>query len=231
MGSGDAAFASGNLPRTIPIFPLTGVLLLPRGRLPLNIFEPRYLNMTSDALGRGRIIGMVQPVVPRNDLMSPSGAEDETDEPAVYTTGCAGRIVSFAETGDGRFLITLEGVNRFRVAEEVDMRRGYRRVRTDYAPFRWDREADTDAVVNRERLLATLGEFAGAKRIEADWSQIKAASDVALVTTLSMLCPFEPGEKQALLECPGSGERADLLIALMQLAGHPFDATGAQARH
>lgn len=199
-----------SLPRELPIFPLTGVLLLPGARLPLNVFEPRYLNMVEDALGHGRMIGLVQPVAASEE--SPEG------EPPVYEIGCAGRIASFAETGDGRFVITLLGVCRFQIDDELSLHRGYRRVRAEYAPFADDVLGEDTGVPGRDALLATTGEFFRAREIEADWNSLTSADDTALVTTLAMVCPFEPREKQALLECAGTAERAEMLIGLMNLA-------------
>ncbi|MSO92310.1 MAG: peptidase S16 [Rhodospirillales bacterium] len=220
----DAASTSGSsaLPDVLPIFPLTGVLLLPRGRLPLNIFEPRYLNMTEDALGAGRVIGMVQP--------AEAGGESTAENPEVYKIGCAGRMISFAETGDGRFLLTLLGVSRFRIASELGVTRGYRRARASYASYAGDREEDSERIADRERLLAAVRGFFKAKEIKAEWKPITESVDEALVTTLSMVCPFDPGEKQALLECNGLRARAELLTVIMELAvrGGNSEATGAR---
>src|SRR5271169_5086480 len=149
------------LPAILPIFPLTGVLLLPRGRLPLNIFEPRYLAMTRDALAGERLIGMVQPSDPRV----------AGDNPAVYQTGCAGRITSFSETDDGRFLITLTGVSRFRIKEELPLLSGYRRVVADWQDFAADRDADA-AGFDRGRLVAGLRSFFTQRQVQADWDAI-----------------------------------------------------------
>ena len=220
----DAASTSGSsaLPDVLPIFPLTGVLLLPRGRLPLNIFEPRYLNMTEDALGAGRVIGMVQP--------AEAGGESTAENPEVYKIGCAGRMISFAETGDGRFLLTLLGVSRFRIASELGVTRGYRRARASYASYAGDREEDSERIADRERLLVAVRGFFKAKEIKAEWKPITESVDEALVTTLSMVCPFDPGEKQALLECNGLRARAELLTVIMELAvrGGNSEATGAR---
>jgi hypothetical protein len=204
--------ALDDLPGEIPIFPLPGALLLPGGRLPLNIFEPRYLAMTEDSLGAGRMFGMVQgdPALPRTSL----GAQ-------TYRTGCLGRISSFSETEDGRLLITLTGVIRFRIAEELEMRRGYRRVRADYAPFRDDlAEPGRTPRVDRAALLAALRPYFRARGIEANWEAIEATGDAMLVTTLCMVCPFDVREKQALLEAEGAEARAGMLIALMQMDSH-----------
>lgn len=201
-----------DLPATLPIFPLGGVLLLPEGRLPLNIFEPRYLAMVEDALGAGRMIGMIQPIE--------APAARPGAEPAVYETGCAGRIVSFAESGDGRFLITLTGVCRFRVARELEGRRGYRRVAPDWTAFRTDveRDASQPLNINRPKLLAALRAYLTHNEMEVDWTAIEGTPDTALAIVLPMSCPFEPREKQALLECPTPAARAQMLVALMEMA-------------
>src|SRR4051812_23123661 len=154
------------LPEVLPIFPLIGVLLLPRGRLPLNIFEPRYLAMTRDAMGAERMIGMIQPADP-ND---PGG------NPPVYRTGCAGRITSFSETEDGRFLITLTGIARFDVKEELPLLRGYRRVATEWSSYRGDLDPEEDDI-DRERLLAVLKVFFKVHGIAADWDTIRQTPD------------------------------------------------------
>ena len=209
-----------DLPGVIPVFPLAGVLLLPHGRLPLNIFEPRYLAMTLDALATpSRLIGMIQPTEP----------EAPGRPPNLYDTGCAGRIASFSETDDGRYLITLAGVCRFKIAEEVAMHNGYRRVVPRFAPFSGDLAQEANYALDRERLGKALKRYFAANSIAADWRSMSDASDDRLVTTLAMICPFEPREKQALLETPEAGERARLLIALLEMAA----AGGGQdnARH
>ena len=204
----------------LPIFPLTGVLLLPRGRLPLNIFEPRYLAMTRDALGGDRLIGMVQPSDPTTS----------DPNPPVYPTGCAGRITSFAETDDGRFLITLTGTCRFRIREELPLLEGYRRVVPDWHEFARDVEADDEISFDRERLVRGLRSYFQQHQISADWDAITSVPGERLVTTVAMTCPFDPSEKQALLEASGLEERARLLTAIVEMAAmkHPSEATGAR---
>jgi Lon protease-like protein len=197
------------LPRQIPIFPLTGVLLLPRGRLPLNIFEPRYLAMTRDALAGQRLIGMIQP----------ERASDEgVYQPPVFRTGCAGRIIQFGETPDGRYLITLSGLIRFDVASELPLKEGYRRVVPDYAPYRGDLDRAPPGQVDRSHLLAALKRYFERRQIGADWSAIEQAADEQLVTVLAMMCPFHPGEKQALLEAPDLARRCETMIALLEMS-------------
>jgi Lon protease-like protein len=203
------------LPAEFPVFPLPGALLLPRGRLPLNIFEPRYLAMVEDSLGAGRLFGMVQP-----DPQQPESA----GEPGLYRIGCLGRLTAFSETDDGRFLITLRGLLRYRIVEEVAGRRGYRRVRADLAPYREDLEESSAPVgVDREALLAALRGYFARRNFEANWDVVRRMPDAALVTTLSMTCPFEPAEKQALLEAQTDAERAPILLALLQMGAAETD--------
>ena len=215
------------LPEILPIFPLTGVLLLPRGRLPLNIFEPRYLAMTRDALGGERVIGMVQPHEPQDDNRGRGG-----ENPPVYPIGCAGRITAFAEADDGRYLITLTGVSRFRIIEEYPLLSGYRRVRPDWAPFGRDLEPDGASDFDRERLVRGLRAFFTQQGLNADWEAIEKAPFEQLVTSISMLCPFPPSEKQALLEAADLGDRAQLLTALVEMAAiKPTAEEGSGTRH
>ncbi|MCH8998641.1 MAG: LON peptidase substrate-binding domain-containing protein [Proteobacteria bacterium] len=211
------AFQPGfdDLPRVVPIFPLPGVLLLPGGRLPLNIFEPRYLAMVRDALSGERTIGMIQPCAEAPDV----GAA------RVYETGCAGRITAFSETDDGRYLITLTGTIRFDVGRELPPIEGYRRVVADYGRFRGDLEEEASEI-DRERFLETLGCYFEANGIEGDWTAIGEAGDAALVTSLAMICPFGAPEKQALLEAMSLPERARTMTAIMEMAVHePGGAT------
>jgi len=203
---------SDALPAEIAVFPLSGALLLPEGRLPLNIFEPRYLALIEDSLATGRMFGMVQP-----DPAAPRGEAG----PGLYQVGCLGRLTSFAETEDGRFLVTLTGMTRFRVAEELEMRRGYRRVRADYSGFAADLDtAAPPPVIDRPALEAALRPFFKARGIEANWTAIEQTADLALVLTLAMVCPFEVPEKQALLEAATPTDRAAMLIALLQMGAH-----------
>lgn len=198
------------LPEEIAVFPLSGALLLPRGKLPLNIFEPRYLAMTLDSLANGRMFGMIQP-----DARLPRG---ETG-PGLYRIGCLGRLSSFSETDDGRLLITLTGLIRFRILEELPLHAdGYRRVRADYADFAQDLVLDPPAPVpDREEILDALRPYFRARGIDANWDAVERMGDGMLVTTLAMVCPFEAPEKQALLESPDVAERARMLVALMRM--------------
>jgi uncharacterized protein len=209
------------LPSILPIFPLPGVLLLPRGRLPLNIFEPRYLAMTRNALAGERLIGMVQPTDPR--IVG--------DNPAVYPTGCAGRITSFTETDDGRFLITLTGISRFRIREELPLLEGYRRVVPEWSEFARDLENEDTPGFDRDRLLRGLRTYFQHHKIEADWDAITSVPGERLVTSIAMVCPFEPNEKQALLEAPDLDERARLLTAIVEMAALNPANDGAAPRH
>src|SRR5215813_12592441 len=209
------------LPGILPIFPLTGVLLLPRGRLPLNIFEPRYLAMTRDALASDRLIGMVQPSNPRA-----AGSN-----PPVYPTGCAGRITSFSETDDGRFLIALTGTSRFRIREELPLLEGYRRVLPEWREFARDLESEDEPRFDRERLLRGLRTYFQHHQISADWDAITAVPGERLVTSIAMICPFEPSEKQALLEATDLDERARMLIAIVEMATLNTPRDGGGARH
>lgn len=206
------------LPAEIPVFPLSGALLLPEGRLPLNIFEPRYLAMVEDSLGAGRMFGMVQgdPALPRRG-----------GDPQLYRVGCLGRVSSFAEAEDGRMLITLTGVIRYRIAAEIEGRRGYRRVRADYAEFAADLDVGAPPpALDRAALLGALRPYFRARGIEANWDAIETTGDATLVTTLSMVCPFDMREKQALLEAPGVQDRARMLIALLQMDAHGMAPEG-----
>jgi hypothetical protein len=199
-----------DLPETIPVFPLPGALLLPRGQLPLNIFEPRYLAMVDDALKGARIIGMIQP----DEAKAASPLQ-----PVLYEVGCAGRITSFEETGDGRYLITLSGICRFRLLDELPATTPYRQCRVDFSSFESDFMPNLgDSEVDRDTLLGTLSAYLDANRIEADWSGIREAPVEALVNGLSMMSPYGAREKQALLEAPNLKARADLLIAVTEFA-------------
>lgn len=194
----------GDLPIKIPVFPLSGALLLPRGQLPLNIFEPRYLQMLEDALGRGRYLGIIQP---RND----------SDE--LHSVGCLGRVTSFSETEDGRMIISLTGICRFRVTSEMAATTPYRQLQIDYKPFLEDLTADVGAFdVRRDALLDVLREYLDATGLSVDWDSINNASNETLVNSLSMISPYGPREKQALLEAASLSERNEILIALTEIA-------------
>ena len=217
-----------DLPDVLPIFPLAGVLLLPGGTLPLNIFEPRYLAMTADALKTdARMIGMIQPTGTDDaDSIEESGRAG----PEVYPTGCAGRLVSFAETGDGRYLINLSGVSRFRIREELAPVKGYRRVRPDFTAFEGDLDPQPDAGIDRDQLTNALKRYFQAQNIEPNWQAIEKMDDRDLVTFLAMGCPFDASEKQALLEADGPGECSQVLLTLLEMAGGG-EGRGEGTRH
>ncbi len=205
-----------DLPAEFPVFPLSGALLLPHGRLPLNIFEPRYLAMTEDALAQGRMLAMIQP-----DRAHPAGPNGST----TYRIGCLGRLTSFSETDDGRYLITLTGVIRFTVAEELEMRRGYRRVRGSFAGFEADlTPAEAVAGFDRELLLSALRAYFTRRAFDANWDAIRGMADATLVNTLAMVCPFDPVEKQALLESASLADRTATLLTLLTIDSHTDDA-------
>ena len=207
------------LPPEIAVFPLPGALLLPQGRLPLNIFEPRYLAMVEAALAKGRMFGMVQP-----DAAKPDGAAG----PATYAVGCLGRLSSFSETDDGRFLITLTGLIRFRIAEELPPDPGgFRRVRADYARYYDDLDTGLPPpCVDRAALLGALRGYFRARGIQANWDAIGKTEDSLLVTSLSMVCPFAVAEKQALLEAPTPDNRAAMLLSLLDMGARAPDTPG-----
>jgi hypothetical protein len=198
-----------DLPDRIPVFPLPGALLLPRGSLPLNIFEPRYLAMIDDALKGARLIGMIQP-----DEMRAASAIS----PSLYSVGCVGRLTQWQETGDGRYLVALTGITRFRLQEELAVTTPYRQCRVDYKDFVIDFAPNAGEDVDRDALLKTLAHYLEANRIEADWSGIREAPIEALVNGLSMMSPYGPKEKQALLEAADLKARAELLIAVTEIA-------------
>lgn len=208
------AFAHSKLPETLPIFPLPGVVLLPRARLPLHVFEPRYLAMVDSVLAtHDRLIGMVQP-----KSGEPSGTGDK---PAVYSIGCAGRISSFAETEDGRMMVSLTGLSRFEIAEELNTDSPYRRVRPLWDKFAADVKPETSATVDHDRLSTILKPYFKSQSIEADWATIDGMTDELLISTLVMICPLPPNEKQALLEAVDLSSRADMLMTLLEMASTP----------
>jgi Lon protease-like protein len=202
--------SAGDLPDVIPIFPLPGALLLPRGQMPLNIFEPRYLAMIDDALRAGhRLIGMIQP-----DAAHP-GTEHK---PNLFKVGCVGRITQIAETGDGRYLLQLTGVVRYRIDAELEVTTPYRQCRVLYAPFIDDfipRKGEGE--VDRASLLQALSEFLKANDLKADWEGIENAPNEALVNALAMMSPYDSAEKQALLEAPDLKTRAEILVAVTEI--------------
>ena len=198
-----------DLPLVLPVFPLEGALLLPHGQLPLNIFEPRYLNMFDDVMSGERIIGMIQ--------TRPGGS---AEHPRLAPIGCAGRVTSFAETGDGRYLVTLTGVCRFKLGEELPARAPYRQVRADFTAFEGDlHEAATQSATSGEAssLLAALRRYLDHRGLAIDWTSAETAPSDALINSLAMALPFEPVEKQALLEAPTLADRRETLVALLEI--------------
>ena len=202
-----------DLPGSLPLFPLAGALLLPRGTLPLNVFEPRYLEMVDHALSTNRLIGMIQP----------TESEEEALRPKLTQVGCAGRIVSFRETEDNRYLISLAGVCRFRLIDETGDEAAWRTGRCDFSPFAEDLTPDENEDFSRERLLDALKAYLTNRDLNADWNSVMTAPGEALINALAMMCPFDPAGKQALLEAPSLAERAATLVALLELSS---DETG-----
>ena len=198
------------LPEIIAVFPLPGALLLPRGQMPLNIFEPRYLAMVDDALRDGhRLIGMIQPDVAH----SPNEAR-----PVLFRIGCVGRITQLAESGDGRYILELTGVARFKVVEELTVLTQYRQCKVDFFSFTDDFTARKgEAAVDRKALLEVLADFLEANKLKVDWDGIEAAPNEALVNALAMMSPYGSAEKQAMLEAPDLKTRAEILIAITEM--------------
>ena len=199
------------------LFPLAGALLLPRGELPLNIFEPRYLAMIDSAIASDRLIGMIQPL-----------ASARAEEPRLYEIGCAGRVTHFRETGDGRYIITLSGVTRFKILAEEEPSAPFRTARVAFDGFAHDLEPGAgEDNVDRVRMTEMLRKFAQASKLDIDWASIDAAPTETLVNALAMMCPFGAREKQSLLEAIDLKTRAEVLIGLAQ-----FDlAQGDRAQH
>ena len=202
-------FAASDLPRSLPIFPLPGALLLPRSRLPLHVFEPRYLSMLDDVLSSThRLIGMIQP-----------REGQATGKSSLHAIGCAGRVTGFSETEDGRYMVTLAGISRFRVTKEVEGFHPYRRCAVNWDSFERDLgPGEHDAGFNRDTFFKALKQFFEFEELKTDWESLKEADDELLINSLSMLCPFEPEDKQALLEAPSLETRRETLVTLIQFA-------------
>ncbi|MFC6199311.1 LON peptidase substrate-binding domain-containing protein [Ponticaulis profundi] len=212
--------STSDLPKSFPIFPLAGVLLFPSGLLPLNIFEPRYLNMLDDAMAGDAMIGMVQ-----------SLETGPRAHPDIAQVGCLGRISSYSETEDGRYLIALEGICRFRITQELPFERPYREAEADWSPFTQDLSApDMEQVPGREQLLSSLQTYLERNRLQADWRAAENAPLEQLINSLCAACPFTVMEKQALLEAPDLRSRAESLITLfhMDRDGHGGKPTWLQ---
>lgn len=206
--------ATVELPRILPVFALSGALLLPGARLPLTVFEPRYLALTDAALGAGRLFALVQPV-PENAGPQNAAAGEVA---GLYGTGMLARITAFGEAGDGRYLITATGITRFRLAGEVEGRAGYRRVVAEYGPYASDLLKVAAPPIDRRRLMAAVGTYLTRQGVALDVPKLEGASDGELVTALAMAAPLSPEEKQALLEAPDLGERAKLMTAMFEMA-------------
>lgn len=201
--------SAADLPATIPVFPLPGALLLPRSRLPLHIFEPRYLAMLDDTMKtQHRLIGMVQP-----------SQIPGSDEKRLHSIGCAGRLTAFSETEDGRYMITLTGISRFRIRAETEGFTPYLRCEVSWEGFGKDLgAAEHDKAFDRARLLGVLERYFEANNLSTDWDSLRDAEDELLINSLSMLCPFDPEDKQALLEAPSLATRRETLITLIEFA-------------
>src|SRR6056297_2333547 len=201
--------SASDLPDTIPVFPLPGALLLPRARLPLHIFEPRYLAMLDDVLKtQPRLIGMIQP------YEGPSGGASK-----LHSIGCAGRLTAFSETEDGRYMITLSGISRFRVVREVDGFTPYRRCEVTWNGFERDLgPVEKDPGFDRDAFMSALNRFFSDQGLSTDWDSLREAEDELLINSLSMLCPFEPEDRQALLEAPSLSTRRETLVTLIEFA-------------
>lgn len=198
---------TSQLPSSIPVFPLTGALLLPQAMLPLNIFEPRYMTMTDDAIRTDRLIGMIQPASPASSLQG---------NPDLRAVGCAGRITQFAETGDGRYVITLTGIVRFRILQEMKTPKPYRLCHVDFREFETDIAQGDDDAINREQIIAALKQFAEVRNMRIDWREIDNANNTILINAMSMMGPFGPEEKQALLEASNLRARGDTLVKIIE---------------
>lgn len=210
------AMADKDLPRTIAVFPLAGALVFPRGRLPLHIFEPRYRAMIRDAMAGDRVIGMIQPRDSYGAAKSP--------QIRLFDIGGLGRISQCTETDDGRFLVALEGVSRFRITRELDVETPYRQVEADYTPFPEDRLTSPPLMAAmRGAIESGLKTYLDRTDLSADWAAVVNSDDETLINTLVTACPFSPAEKQALFEAEDLAARAELLLQIMQLAGNPGD--------
>jgi len=202
---------TNELPENIPIFPLTGALLLPKSRLPLNIFEPKYLKMIEDTLGnQHRLIGMIQPLL--------NEKKPDDDHKNFNKVGCAGRVISFTETEDSRYLITLAGICRFNFVEKIKSADPYLKAKVDWSLYKGDSKIEKlDAIFKREIFLDTLSKYFKLANLQTDWGSLKKAEDELLINSLSILCPFDHHEKQALLEAKTINERYDILLTLMEM--------------
>ncbi|MDD3182127.1 MAG: LON peptidase substrate-binding domain-containing protein [Alphaproteobacteria bacterium] len=209
-----------NLPDTLPLFTISGAILLPHTKQPLNIFEEPYLKMVDAALGHGRYIGVIQPSIETPDQ----------DTAPLFKVGTLSRIISFSETDDARYLINLQGLCRFNLVEELSLENGYRRGKIDVQPYANDFEMHAEHDFDRTRLTQSLAGYFKTHGVSADWNLVQTAASEELVSSLTMICPLEPNEKQALLEAPTFRARVDLLITLLEMASMSQD-DGETARH
>jgi Lon protease-like protein len=207
------------LPAELPVFPLPGAVVMPGVQLPLNVFEPRYLNMVEDALAADHLIGMIQPV-----------SRDDDEKPRLHRIGCAGRITSYSETADGRIVLVLTGVCRFEIAEELDLRRGYRRVRADWERFTIDYHPEEQDLADRESFVKSLRAFSSLRGVEIPWEDIKTMADFDLVNLLCTHLPLAADDKQALVESIDLRDRAELMQGLMDMSS-ASSVEGAEIRH
>jgi uncharacterized protein len=206
MSSNVAYSGPQEMPETVPVFPLSGALLLPRGQMPLNIFEPRYMAMIDHALQRDRLIGIVQP------------NPDKGDTGQLYHVGCVGRITQLAETGDGRYHLTLTGIARFKILSEANTKTSFMQYNVDWMPFVHDYTARFgEDAVDRPSVMQALRSFSEANDIPVDWDSVKDAPNEALVNALSMMCPYGVREKQALLEAADLKSRGEMLVAITEM--------------
>jgi Lon protease-like protein len=214
------------LPSVLPVFPLTGSLLLPGNWMPLNVFEPRYRNLVADAMEGDRHIGMIQPLVPHQDNWP--ALEERAEHPELYRVGCAGRIERCEPQADGRYIILLRGVRRFRARRELPLERGYRRVAADYEEFAAD-VAEPESIIDPGPLLQALQGFSHAHQLSFDFDVLGALPGIALLNGLAVALPFRPEEKQALLEAATPAERRELLLALLEMGIEPTSVEGYYA--
>jgi len=212
-----------DLPAVFPVFPLSGALLLPDGRLPLNIFEPRYLKMVEGAMAGNRFLGMVQPKAGERETVG--------DADPVYDIGCLGRITTFAEVEGGRFFITLQGLARFRVVEELELENGYRRVRGDFSDFANDVDTRPIDGFIRQPFVDALQAYFAFYEIKGSWEALEDADEATLITSVAMAVPFSPEEKQAILECSGLAAQGEMIRSLMEMALHEAKQGPAPVRH
>ena len=211
------------VPETLPVFPLTGALLLPGGRLPLHVFEERYRNMVEDALEQDRVIGIIQPFRGRpesyseaDEAIDSDAADADADNPQLYEVGCAGLIERWERLEDGRFILLLRGIRRFSVRRELPLTRGYRRIEADYEKFSVD-DVDIDAEVSPDLLMGALRHFAEMNKVPLELDRLGELSGLALLNSIAMALPFPPAEKQALLEAPDVSQRHEMLLTLLDM--------------